>query len=90
MIILVRNIDRAVSREEIHSLFRKFGRVISCDLVMDPETGRSKGFGFVEMSSDKHATLAIHELNGLKIRTSELRVKKAAASSVKKRQQPRD
>ncbi|MGC4015009.1 MAG: RNA-binding protein [Luteolibacter sp.] len=84
MIILIRNLDRATDRIQLHALLRKFGKVASLDLVMDEETGRSKGFAFAEFSSAKEATVAIHELNGMQVGANILRVKKAAASSVKK------
>ncbi|BCU75871.1 RNA-binding protein [Luteolibacter sp. LG18] len=84
MIILIRNLDRATDRIQLHALLRKFGKVVSLDLVMDEETGRSKGFAFAEFKSTKEAMMAIHELNGMQVGANELRVKKAAASSVKK------
>ena len=44
-------------------MFSAFGRVQSAEVIMDRDTGRSKGFGFVEMSSDAEATAAIEGLN---------------------------
>lgn len=85
MIILVRNIDRAIGRAELHAMFARFGRVESFDLVMDKDTGRSKGFGFADMPSDKQAVMAIKELDGLMLGNSRLRVKKAAKSSLRRK-----
>ena len=49
MKLLVRNLSRSTTEEEINVLFEKFGTVQSCDLVLDKATGSSKGFAFVEM-----------------------------------------
>lgn len=49
MKILVRNLDRAVSEAEVLELFKAYGKVDTCVLVTDKDTGKSKGFGFVEM-----------------------------------------
>ncbi|MFD2256709.1 RNA recognition motif domain-containing protein [Luteolibacter algae] len=86
MQILIRNIDRSVTEEEIHELFRKHGKVKSCDLVLDEKTGGSKGFGFVEMPELGEAIKAIEELNGMKLKASTLRVKRAANSTILKKQ----
>lgn len=45
-------------------MFSKFGNVISATVLQDRQTGRSRGFGFVEMEDDAAATAAINELNG--------------------------
>ena len=84
MIILIRNLDRATDRIQLHALLRQFGKVNSLDLVMDPETGRSKGFAFAEFKSAKEGTLAIRGMNGMQVGANILRVKKAAHSSVQK------
>lgn len=84
MIILIRNLDRSTDRIQLHALLRKFGKVVSLDVVIDEETGRSKGFAFAEMESAKEAALAIREMNGMQVGANILRVKRAAASSVKK------
>jgi RNA recognition motif-containing protein len=83
--ILIRNIDRKLTEAEIHELFTKYGKVISFTLVMDEKTGLSKGFGFAEMPNFDEASKAISELNGRKIESSALRVKRAANSSVSKK-----
>ncbi|MFD0892488.1 RNA-binding protein [Luteolibacter ambystomatis] len=84
MIILIRNLDRATDRIQLHAVLRKFGKVTSLDLVMDEETGRSKGFAFANMATAKDAVNAIREMDGMQLGANILRVKKAAASSVKK------
>ncbi|MGJ8633980.1 MAG: RNA recognition motif domain-containing protein [Luteolibacter sp.] len=84
MQILVRNIDRSITSEEITSHLEKFGKVSSFDLVMDGKTGLSKGFGFAEMPHMDEANKAIAKMNGMKIGSSTLRVKVAADSTVTK------
>jgi len=49
MKILVRNLDRLTTEEELKALFQEFGAVQSCSLVIDRDSGESKGFGFIEM-----------------------------------------
>jgi RNA recognition motif-containing protein len=84
--ILIRNIDRKLAQPEIVCLFRKFGRVSSCEIVKDAKTGLSKGFGFAEMPNFDEAMNAIEGMNGKKVGDSVLRVKRAAASTVAKKQ----
>jgi RNA recognition motif-containing protein len=52
-----------VSSSELEQLFSQFGTVTSAQVIQDRETGRSKGFGFVEMGSDAEAQAAINGLN---------------------------
>lgn len=52
------------TEEELRELFGRFGTVESVHLISDRETGRSRGFGFVEMSSEEEGQAAIKELNG--------------------------
>ncbi|AGH81772.1 RNP-1 like RNA-binding protein [Psychromonas sp. CNPT3] len=77
MKLLVRNIAIASTEEKILSLFSEFGTVQYCTLVLDKETGKSKGFGFVEMPKPGEAKLAAKKLNGYKLAGNILRVKKA-------------
>ena len=77
MKIIIRNLSRSTTESELNALFTKFGEVKSCDLVMDKITGKSKGFGFVEMGNDKHARYAIKNLNDKTIANSRIRVKVA-------------
>ena len=79
MKILIRNLARDVSREQLQALFEAHGRVQSCTIVMDNVTGGSKGFGFANMPVPHEAKAAIRALNNLELHGSRLRVKKAEA-----------
>lgn len=89
MIILVRNLDRSTTEKELQALFFQHGRVVSCDLVTEPDTGKSKGFGFVNMPNINEGLAAIQELNGVKLGKNAIRVKKAANSTVMKKVEKR-
>jgi len=62
--LYVGNLSYEVEASELEQLFGAHGQVQSAQIISDRETGRSKGFGFVEMSSDEEATAAIAALNG--------------------------
>jgi len=64
MKIYVGNLSYSTSEEDIRTAFAAFGTVDSADLIMDRSTGRSKGFGFVEMSVDSEGQAAMDALNG--------------------------
>ena len=75
MNIIVLNLPRETSQVQLAELFKAHGKVESCDLVMDKKDGKSKGFGFVEMSDVSEANNAIAELHGKKIGGNKIRVK---------------
>ena len=77
MKILVRNLDRGVTDAEVLDLFKAYGKVESCVVVKDEATGKSKGFGFVEMPNPREAVKAIKGLNTLRVRGMGIRVKAA-------------
>ena len=83
MKILIRNIARLTTEAELLALFKPHGAVQSCSLVVDKDTGRSKGFGFVEMPKPGEAKAAIQALNGKAISGVKMRVKKAEAKKNK-------
>lgn len=62
--IYVGNLPFSATSESLNEMFSKFGSVDSAKIVMDRDTGRSKGFGFVEMASGDDAAQAIEKLNG--------------------------
>ncbi len=62
--LYVGNLAYSVRDESLHQAFSQFGGVTSAKVMMDRDTGRSKGFGFVEMGSDAEAQAAINGMNG--------------------------
>ena len=62
--LYVGNLGYGVSSSALEQLFSSFGKVDSAQVIEDRESGRSKGFGFVEMGSDQEAQAAIQGLNG--------------------------
>lgn len=64
MNIYVSNLSWGTSSESLQNLFAQFGEVSSANVITDRETGRSRGFGFVEMSDDGEGQKAIDRING--------------------------
>tara|TARA_B110000196_G_scaffold33858_1_gene25533 strand:- start:78 stop:347 length:270 start_codon:yes stop_codon:yes gene_type:complete len=64
MNIYVGNLSWQLSEDDLNTKFAEFGSVDSAKIITDRETGRSKGFGFVEMPNQAEAEKAIEELNG--------------------------
>ena len=62
--LYVGNLPYNVTEEKLHDHFAQHGSVVSARIISDKFTGKSKGFGFVEMSSDQEAEKAISALNG--------------------------
>ena len=77
MNIFVAKLDYGVNSDDLKEVFENYGTVSSCNVIMDRETGRSKGFGFVEMDNEEEAMNAINGLNATSIRGREIVVKKA-------------
>lgn len=62
--IYVGNLSYSVGKQELQQVFGAHGTVVSAQVITDRDTGRSKGFGFVEMGSEQEAQAAIAALNG--------------------------
>jgi len=75
--IYVGNLAYGVSSSDLQQMFEEFGTVQSAQVIMDRDTGRSKGFGFVEMGSDAEAQKAIDALNGKSVDGRNLTVNEA-------------
>jgi RNA recognition motif-containing protein len=67
----------ATTDETLNSYFAKAGKVVSAKVIRDRMSGRSKGYGFVEMSTDEEAKKAIDELNGKELDGRAIRVSEA-------------
>ena len=81
MNIYVANISFKASEDELRELFEQHGDVTSAKIILDKETNRSRGFGFVEMSDSESAKNAINELNGYNFLGKELVVNEARPKS---------
>ncbi|MBL4899395.1 MAG: RNA-binding protein [Colwellia sp.] len=75
MKLLVRNLSRSTTEQEIRTLFSTHGSVTECDLVLDQKTGKSKGFAFVEMPNEREAKSAISTLHETRVAKNRIRVK---------------
>jgi RNA recognition motif-containing protein len=64
MNIFTGSLPYSTKEEDLRALFERFGEVSSVKIISDKYSGRSKGFGFVEMPDSEHANAAIKELNG--------------------------
>ena len=75
--LYVGNLSYGTTDDTLRQLFGAHGSVASAQVIMDRDTGRSKGFGFVEMSSDQEAQTAIQALNGKEVDGRALTVNEA-------------
>ena len=75
--LYVGNLSFGITEESLQQLFAQAGTVESATVITDRATGRSKGFGFVEMSSDQEATDAIAKLNGTDVEGRAITVSEA-------------
>ena len=77
MNLYVGNLSYSVSEDDLRAAFAEFGTVTSCNLITDRETGRSKGFGFVEMADNSQADAAIKGLNDTSLKGRAIKVNQA-------------
>ena len=77
MNIYVGNLHFNVSEDELRKAFEEYGEVASVKIITDKYSGRSKGFGFVEMLNDNEAKNAIENLNGAEIKGRAVNVNQA-------------
>jgi cold-inducible RNA-binding protein len=75
--LYVGNLPYSVSDSDLQRMFEPHGSVVSAQVIMDRDTGRSKGFGFVEMESSEQAQAAIKAMNGQDINGRALTVNEA-------------
>jgi RNA recognition motif-containing protein len=77
MNIYVGNLNFKLSEDDLKGIFEEFGAVSSVKIITDKYSGRSKGFGFVEMENDEEAKAAIDGLNGKEVDTRVIVVNEA-------------
>ena len=76
MNILITDLSRKTTEVELSKLFTVYGTVSSTTIILDKITGKSKGFGFVEMPDEKEALLAVTKLQKTKVNGEKISVKK--------------
>lgn len=79
--LYVGNLSYRTEQESLRSLFTQFGEVVSATILTDRDTGRSRGFGFVEMADEGAATAAVQGLNGTEFEGRTLKVNEARERS---------
>jgi len=75
--LYVGNLPYSVNEQDLRTLFEQAGEVADAAVIMDRETGRSKGFGFVEMNTVEEAGKAITQLNGYTLSNRQIQVSEA-------------
>jgi RNA recognition motif-containing protein len=75
--LYVCNLPYSATEQSVRDAFIKCGTVASVSIISDRDTGQSKGFGFVEMSSDAEAQAAIQQLNGTSLEGRQIKVNEA-------------
>ncbi len=75
--LYVGNLSYNTTEEDVRELFTPYGEITSLNLISDRDTGRPKGFGFVEMSTDQEARGAISGLNAREVDGRQIRVNEA-------------
>ena len=81
MNIYVGNLSYEVTEEDLRTAFESFGKVESANIIQDKYSGKSKGFGFIEMPSAEEAKSAIEGLNGKELKGRNLNVNEARPRS---------
>jgi len=89
MKLYVGNLSYRLTEDEFRSAFAAHGEVASANIVIDRETGKSKGFGFIEMPVDSEAESAMEQLNGSDLGGRPLRIDKARPSKPRPQTQRR-
>jgi RNA recognition motif-containing protein len=75
--IYVGNLSFSITNEDLKARFEQYGQVSSAQVITDRDSGRSKGFGFVEMSQNAEASAAINALNGSELQGRAMNVSEA-------------
>jgi RNA recognition motif-containing protein len=80
MNIYVGNLPHATTEDALRKLFEQFGKVEKAKIIVDRDTGQSRGFGFVDMPNDEEAQAAIAKLHGSELEGRKLNVNEARES----------
>jgi len=85
MNIYVGQLPNSVNEKELRELFMEYGEIVNVNLIMDRYSGRSKGFGFIDMPNNSEADQAIKGLNKTMFKGSEIKVNQVQESRRDKR-----
>ncbi|WP_321289922.1 RNA-binding protein [uncultured Sunxiuqinia sp.] len=88
MNIYVGNLDYNLQEDELGQVFAEYGEVTSVKIVTDRETGRAKGFGFVEMAVDSEGEKAVQELDGAEVNGRNIKVNQARPRTERPQRRP--
>lgn len=80
--LFVGNLEFTVTGDELRDTFSQVGTVVDAAVISDKMTGRSRGFGFVEMSTEDEAKAAIEKLNGSELKGRKINVNEARPKAV--------
>lgn len=75
--LYVGNLPFSIDDQQLHEAFSSYGQVMSAKVIMDRDSGRSKGFGFVEMATDEEAQNALGSMNGTQLGGRDINVSEA-------------
>lgn len=75
--LYVGNLSYDTNEDELRNMFAEFGTISHLNIISDDETGKSKGFGFVEMENDAEAAVAIQQMHGKEVAGRPLKVNEA-------------
>jgi len=85
--VYVGNLSYDTTEDTLRTLFAEYGEIASINMITDRETGRPKGFAFVEMATEQAAAAAITALNGKSVDNREIKVDKAKPQADRNRRQ---
>ena len=89
MNIYVGNLAFNVTEDDLRVIFSEFGEVSNVNIIRERPSGRSKGFGFVEMQNNSEADKAIKALNGTKLKEQSIKISQAKPPSKRPRRRSR-
>lgn len=75
--LFVGNLEFSIVSDDLKNAFSQVGTVVDAVVITDKMTGRSRGFGFVEMSSDEEAKAAVEKMNGFELKGRKINVNEA-------------
>ncbi|HED09116.1 MAG TPA: RNA-binding protein [Caldithrix abyssi] len=87
MNLYVGNLSYDMTDEDLQQVFEEYGTVNKVNIIMDRDSGRSKGFGFVEMENSEDGEKAVQELDGQEVKGRNLKVNQARPREEKPRRQ---